>query len=524
VRGLSRAVTITVLLLVGGGGAWFIASRVMRSPVGQGFHTFAMFRDGSGLPIGSQVLIAGVQVGEIDGLSIEHGLARVSLRLRNDVAIWNDAWAAKRASSLLGDSYIEILPGGAGEDGTVEPNLRRLANGEQIPHVLEAGATERVLRDIRNAMPRVDSAMTAADKALIEARRTVSGPVADAFEYADRWLEAGAIAGPINSAASAARAMNDWTVGAADGTLGLAARVNPVLDDVLAGIDGASASLASAQVTIRDSMSTTRTRMDDIDPYLDRASAAIAEYTGAAPGEQGTLAKLITDGDLGDRLDDVTTGIKGSTDGLSQAISWLGIRVELNVLSRAPRLYVIAEINARDDKFYLVELEKGGLGGIPNTTLTDQVGSDVWTLRSGIEERIRFTAQFGKRFGPARVRFGFKDSTIGAGGDLNLFNRRLKLSADVFDATFARAPRVKLAASVEIFKFIYLLAGVDDALNPGGYLPIAPWPAAQDVPQYFEQVRYGRDYFVGGMLNITDADLAVMLRVYGALLLSGLVK
>ena len=64
-------------------------------------------------------------------------------------------------------------------------------------------------------------------------------------------------------------------------------------------------------------------------------------------------------------------------------------------------MYVIAEVNTRNDSFYLIELEKGGLGGLPKHTLTDELGSDVWTLRSELRDGVRFTLQWGKRFGPA---------------------------------------------------------------------------------------------------------------------------
>ena len=37
---------------------------------------------------------------------------------------------------------------------------------------------------------------------------------------------------------------------------------------------------------------------------------------------------------------------------------------------------------------------------------------------------------------------------------------------------------------------------------------------------FFEKLRYGRDYFLGGTLYFTDEDLALMIRVYGALLVS----
>jgi hypothetical protein len=38
------------------------------------------------------------------------------------------------------------------------------------------------------------------------------------------------------------------------------------------------------------------------------------------------------------------------------------------------------------------------------------------------------------------------------------------------------------------------------------------------VPIQFDKVRFGRDYFLGAELHFDDADLSMLLRVYGALL------
>ena len=42
------------------------------------------------------------------------------------------------------------------------------------------------------------------------------------------------------------------------------------------------------------------------------------------------------------------------------------------------------------------------------------------------------------------------------------------------------------------------------------------------MPNDFHRLRYGRDYLVGATLHFDDADLATLLRVYGALLGSAL--
>ena len=93
-----------------------------------------------------------------------------------------------------------------------------------------------------------------------------------------------------------------------------------------------------------------------------------------------------------------------------------------------------------------------------------------------------------------------------------------ELRTDLFDATYGRLPRLKVSAALEVFRSIYVLAGIDDALNTPGEVPIGAWPSAQDVPLFFRTLHTGRDYFGGVMLRFDDADLSQLMRVYGGLI------
>jgi phospholipid/cholesterol/gamma-HCH transport system substrate-binding protein len=195
------------------------------------------------------------------------------------------------------------------------------------------------------------------------------------------------------------------------------------------------------------------------------------------------------------------------------------MRVEADAYSRDVRFYASAEIRARNDKFYLVEFERGPLGALPHDELSDAVNSASFTRTQQIEDRLRFTAQFGKQLGLLALRGGIKDSTFGIGADALMLDGRLKLSADAFGA-FTSTPRIKLTGALAVFRSIYIMAGVDDALNKPGYLPILS--GNPGAPQVFDRLRYGRDYFVGTSLQFTDEDIAVLLRVYGAILIGSL--
>jgi len=77
---------------------------------GNAVHVTAEFDNATGLVKEGAVMIAGVNVGSVESLSVRHDKAVVKLRLREDAEIREDVKAAIRAKSLLGEKYVELLP------------------------------------------------------------------------------------------------------------------------------------------------------------------------------------------------------------------------------------------------------------------------------------------------------------------------------------------------------------------------------------------------------------------------------
>lgn len=74
----------------------------------------ALFADVSGLKVGSPVRIAGVDVGEVDDVSIVHGdQVRVGFDIDSSLQLSPQTRATVRYKNLIGDRYLE-LAGGAG--------------------------------------------------------------------------------------------------------------------------------------------------------------------------------------------------------------------------------------------------------------------------------------------------------------------------------------------------------------------------------------------------------------------------
>ena len=175
-RWLSRLVSVGVVLVIVAIAVLLIRARVPDLRVGQRFVTWAKFRDGSHLQASSPVVIAGVRIGDVTKISIEGRFARIDMRLKDDVQIPVDSFVTRRADSLFGDSYLEIIPGTAG-DGSGHPLYLR--SGEPITHVQEGASTDGMLRAMGTALPKVDNALGTVHDFFVGGRQWVQGPMHD---------------------------------------------------------------------------------------------------------------------------------------------------------------------------------------------------------------------------------------------------------------------------------------------------------------------------------------------------------
>lgn len=505
-----------MLVIVGGVllAALWIRSRMPATRVGEAFTTCARFRDGSRIAVGSPVMIAGVRVGEVTRLSVEGGFARVDMRLRDDIKIPTDSWVTKKAYSPFGDSYIEIIPTGS-EAGA--PTAQRLASGQCLTRVLEGTSTDRLLRAIDDVMPRVVRGLDRVHEVSIHGRKWALGTLEDRIIDADRWLDEGHVERPLARADQALARLESGALAAAEAVAGARPNVDRQLDRVANGVAAARQKIAEVTADVRQGMANVRSGMDGIDqPVDDFAELVAAVNEGRGDDYKGTLGRLVNDPGLADTIEDATDTVREGTSSFSRFKSWLGLRTEWNVFSRQPRFFVTAEVRARTDKFYLVELERGPLGDVPDDAISDAIGVPEYYRHQVIRDGIRYTLQFGKTFGNwFQIRGGVKESTFGFGADMLLRQGRLKLSADMY-GSYQYTPRVKLAGALAVFRSIYVIAGIDDVLNDPQYLSIQK--GNTDVPIQFDRIRTGRDWFLGAELHFDDADLATLLRVYGALL------
>jgi len=78
--------------------------------MGETLLVHAELEDAAGLSEGAEVKVAGVPVGVVESLVVDHDVALISLRISEDAGVRMDAIVQVRARSLLGEKYVEIRP------------------------------------------------------------------------------------------------------------------------------------------------------------------------------------------------------------------------------------------------------------------------------------------------------------------------------------------------------------------------------------------------------------------------------
>ena len=75
----------------------------------------ARFQSVSGLKSGASVEMAGVQIGQVEEITLDNvtRVAVVRMNITKDIALSDDAIATVSTSGLIGDKFIKISPGGS---------------------------------------------------------------------------------------------------------------------------------------------------------------------------------------------------------------------------------------------------------------------------------------------------------------------------------------------------------------------------------------------------------------------------
>ena len=448
---------------------------------GGGLQVYALMSDASGVAKLSQIRIAGIPMGSVQSVKLDHDRARIDISIAPDVKLYQDATVAKVASSLLGEYYLAITPGTEGR-----PELK---DGDRINTVVEAQTTDDIMRQVSDIAKDVKqvSAALAATVGTNEGRDDIKATLKNLAEVTEALNQT-----VRENRESIKTILNNVEVMTTKG----APEVQKILDNVKVTTNEVRELMAQSQAGKPQSAGEIRQIIDKVNRASDNLETTLKNLdnvTGRLDRGEGTLGRLSKDDHLINEVEGVTDDIGEFVGGLSRIQTIVTMRTDYQFLSSTVKSYLELRIQPREDKYYLIEIVNDPRG----LTHFEQVDVDTTNpndpphyreVRTITENSLRFSLQFAQSFGPFTGRFGIKESTGGVGLDTLLLDNRFEIRQDLFGFGEVVLPRWRVSLGYEFVHRAWLLGGVDDILSSSR-----------------------RDYFVGMQLRFNDEDLKSIL-------------
>jgi phospholipid/cholesterol/gamma-HCH transport system substrate-binding protein len=477
------------------------------------YRIHAFFDDATGLTWKSRVQIAGIQVGEVEKVTLEGQRARLDLRIKSEIDFRSDGCLTKRfPSALLPDALLDAVPGGA-----AAPSLRALPEAQRELKCVNEGAS---IQKLISSLQKISADVSVVSGELANTVAGSQGSIRQIIENLSRIsrnldetvaANAGKIGRILDSTEEFTGTIAEVATKDKERYRAIAKNVEEAsgrLNDVLAGLQDIVGSGAS-KADLKESVATARSALEKLNRSLDdvqKTTALIAEGKGVA-------GKLLTDERLGEKLGDSLEGLSNYVDRLVK----LQLQVELRSewpFRQDGKTYAGLKLLPRPDKFYLFEIVDDPSRLVTTTTSqtvltsTGSTSSEAQSTTTTQEQRLRFSLEFGKRYGPVTFRVGVIESSGGAGFDLHLLDDSLQLSFNLyqFSRPQAKYPRAKIWSNYYFLHYFYLTAGTDDVLNK--------FTATR--PPSGKRFAIGRDVFFGGGLTFTDDDLKTIFLMAGS--------
>jgi phospholipid/cholesterol/gamma-HCH transport system substrate-binding protein len=407
-----------------------------------------VFKDVSGLEEKAAVRVAGVGVGKVTRIRLIEGRAFVDIGLEKEVDLRQGATAEIASQGLLGEKYVELVPGPIGAPA--------LPDNSVIPGnaAVSFDQVTRLARDIELDVKEITASL----------RNALGGPEG---EQTTRAIVANIER--ITEELKVIVATNHQNV---DATIANLRDFSDILVRLTDRVD---------LLVANNSANTTATvsNIKEISEKLQHTADNLNSITDKINEGKGTVGQLINSDETSKNLNDALVAVKEGVGSLNKTLGRynklhvdLGLRTEYLTGPSKAKSYFTADIIPSADHFYRFEAASQPFGKRTFqttsyiTTFPDGHQETTTIQREQFQDSYAFSALLGFNFGKLTLRGGLEESRGGGGVDYSLLKKRLQLSADFWD--FARQDynaHAKLTGRYYVSPSIFLTAGWDDFLN-----------------------------------------------------------
>lgn len=463
----------------------------------KGYVLKVRFKSISGVDLKSTVKIAGVEVGKVEGIRLADNMAEVALRIADGVAIPLDSKAVVRGAGLMGEKHIEIVPG--------SPQARKLVSGEEIALSSSPTDIDQVFSQLSDVITDIKGVTSSLNKVLggeegKQSLQVIIDNIKGISDNLNRALAGNQLKRMIDNFEAFSRDMKDISgqnreavkqtiANLEEFSRVLKDRTPEISESLKVAADNLADILKENRGNLKDSVDNIKVASNKLQDTLD----SITKVSKKIENGEGTIGKLINEEVTYEKLNSTLTGLDNYFSRIQSFKFFIDYRGEFITQSQRTKSYLNIKIHPKPDKYYLLGLVDDPEGYRTNTdTVTTTTTAGTTTTSTLHEEkttdRLKFNAQIAKRYYDLTVRGGLVESFGGVGADYYLFKDGMKVSLDAWDFNRKPTPHLKVSASLDFFKHLFLVGGGDDLANNDR-----------------------RSVFVGGGIKFEDDDLKYLL-------------
>lgn len=445
----------------------------------EGYTLFVDFNSAAGLDPNAPVRVAGVEVGRVKKITLKDNMAHLEMEIRPDVKIGRDFTAVLTTKGLLGEKYLELVPGSPGapplKEGDVITRTTSYADMDKLITILSdvSADIKEVTESLSNVLGGEEGEQTVSNivKNIEELTFSLNRIVSkndEQFENIMRNLDSFTALlknegpGITSDLRLAIKNLNESLVTTSD-------NLNEMISENRGNLKEGVENLKSASLSLQQAMDTINQVTKEVGPGISNTMNSVGSITKKIDQGEGTLGKLVNDAALHENINKTVSGINNYIERTENFHTFIGYRGEYLFDARDTKSYISLRIQPKADKYYLLEVIDDPRG--KRTTETREIttgGVTSTTEEIKTVDSIKFSAQIAKRFKNLVVRGGIIESTGGAGVDYYAYADRLKLTLEAFDFGQKGNPHMKAGGTIYLSKFFFLTAGYDDFVSKVG--------------------------------------------------------
>jgi phospholipid/cholesterol/gamma-HCH transport system substrate-binding protein len=433
------------------------------------------FKDVAGLDAKSTVRLAGVRVGKVARIRLApDGKAIVEMDLDKDVELRQGASAAIANLGLLGEKYVELVPGPVGAPELPEGTTIKGDVPVSFDQITKLARDIEV--DVKDITKNLNSSLGGPQgeerlRTIVENIRVITDDL---------------------------RVIVASNRGNVDATI---ANLRSFTEGMTELVDRVDKLIAANQANVTQGVA----NIKDVTGKLETTADNLNQITGKIKSGEGTVGKLVESEETHKNLNDALVSVKEGVASLNKAFGSigrtkidLGVRSELLSRFSKGKGYFTLDIDPPDTpRYYRVELSTQPFGRrvssttVERTTFPDGHIEVKTTDTQELKDDFAISALFGWRWKDFGLRAGIIESRGGAGLDYKLLKDRLRFSADLWD--FNRpdfSAHAKVSGRYFFSPSVYVTGGWDDFLNHS---------------------RSADSLFIGAGLRWTDDDIKYLL-------------